>query len=150
MEASIASNAGRRLSAATILFHQAAAERLGLNVTDHKCMDIILRASGEGPVTAGKLAQLSGLTTGAVTGVIDRLEDAGFVRRAKHPEDRRAVVIEPIPEKVAEADKVFEPLFRAWAKITPQYSEKELRLILRFMDQAADVMEQQARALRGK
>src|SRR5215831_20090383 len=75
----------RELSAATIMFHQAIADRLGMNVTDHKCADILLRT---GPITAGELAQRTGLTTGAITGVIDRLEQAGFVRRAK--EDRKS------------------------------------------------------------
>src|SRR4051812_25029573 len=83
----------RQLSAATIMFHQAVADRLGLNVTDHKCVDLLQR---NGPLTAGELAQHTGLTTGAITGVIDRLEKAGFVRRAEDANDRRRVIIEPI------------------------------------------------------
>src|SRR5215813_7862986 len=82
----------RQLSAATILFHQAVADRLGMNVTDHKCADILER---HGPLTAGELAERTGLTTGAITGVIDRLEKTGFVRRAEDPGDRRRVIIEP-------------------------------------------------------
>src|SRR6516164_9446091 len=85
----------RQLTTATILFHQAIADRLGMNVTDHKCADILLRA---GPITAGELAQRTGLTTGAITGVIDRLEKAGFVRRVRDPGDRRRVVVVPLPE----------------------------------------------------
>src|SRR5438270_3489198 len=87
----------RQLSAATILFHQAIADRLGLNVTDHKCLDILERT---GPMTAGEMAQQTGLTTGAITGVIDRLEQAGFVRRAEDPNDRRRVIIEPILKQI--------------------------------------------------
>src|SRR5262245_4409010 len=83
----------RQLSTATILFHQAIADRLGLNVTDHKCADILLRT---GPVTAGELARQTGLTTGAITGVIDRLEKAGFVRRIRDADDRRRVIVEPL------------------------------------------------------
>ncbi len=67
--------AGRELSAATIMFHQAIADRLGLNPTDHKCLDLL---ASKGLMTAGELAEMTGLTTGAITGVIDRLEAAGF------------------------------------------------------------------------
>src|SRR5690349_3034857 len=84
----------RQLATATVLFHQAIADRLGMHVTDHRCLDILLRS---GSITAGELAQRTGLTTGAITGVIDRLEKAGFVQRAKDPADRRRVVIEPFP-----------------------------------------------------
>src|SRR5690349_6128631 len=83
---------GRELSARTVLFHQAVAERLGIGSTDHKCLDIAARASTDQPLTAGQLAELTGLTTGAITGVLDRLEKAGFIRREKHPHDRRQVV----------------------------------------------------------
>src|SRR5262245_29900394 len=81
----------RQLSVATIMFHQAIADRLGMNVTDHKCADLLER---NGPMTAGELAEQTGLTTGAITGVIDRLEQAGFVRRAPDPGDRRRVIVE--------------------------------------------------------
>ena len=64
----------RETSTVTILFHQAIADRLGMNVTDHKCAGILSRS---GPITAGELARRTGLTTGAITGVIDRLEQAG-------------------------------------------------------------------------
>src|SRR5262249_43014336 len=82
----------RQLSAATIMFHQAVADRLGMNVTDHKCADILER---NGPMTAGELAERTGLTTGAITGVIDRLEKAGFVRRAEHPAHPPPATIAP-------------------------------------------------------
>ena len=85
----------REISTVTILFHQAIADRLGMNVTDHKCAGILARS---GPITAGELARRTGLTTGAITGVIDRLEQAGFARRARDPGDRRRVIIEPDPE----------------------------------------------------
>src|SRR5690349_15820511 len=78
--------AGRRLSTATIMFHQAVADRLGLNLTDHKCVDLLLL---NGPLTAGELASLTALTTGAITAALDRLERGGFVKREDDPEDRR-------------------------------------------------------------
>ena len=67
----------RENSTVTIMFHQAIADRLGMNVTDHKCAGILARS---GPITAGELARRTGLSTGAITGVIDRLEHAGFAR----------------------------------------------------------------------
>ena len=88
--------AGRRLSQATILFHQAVADRLGLHPTDHKCIDLLVSA---GSTTAGELAEATGLTTGAITGVIDRLEAAGFVRREDDPNDRRRVIIRVVPKR---------------------------------------------------
>src|SRR5258706_13137370 len=77
--------AGRELSAHTVMFHTAVAERLRLGLTDHKAFDFILR---HGPVTAGQLAEITGLTTGAVTGVIDRLEKTGYGERVGDSADR--------------------------------------------------------------
>jgi DNA-binding MarR family transcriptional regulator len=72
----------RELSAHTVIFHHFVGERLGLNPTDHKCLDIIIR--GGKPITAGHLAEETDLTIGVVTGVMDRLEEAGFLRRERH------------------------------------------------------------------
>src|SRR5215467_14448614 len=104
----------REMSAATIMFHQAVADRLGMNVTDHKCADILSRT---GPITAGELAERTGLTTGAITGVIDRLAKAGFVRRAKDPHDRRRVIIEPLSDRLAQK---IGPLFESMARATAE------------------------------
>ncbi|MFE2750861.1 MarR family winged helix-turn-helix transcriptional regulator [Actinosynnema sp. NPDC059335] len=82
----------RESSALTVLFHSRVAERMGLSATDEKCLDLALRSGG--PITAGRIAELSGLSTGAVTGVIDRLERAGYVRRVRDPHDRRKVLVE--------------------------------------------------------
>src|SRR6266581_7672060 len=82
----------------TVLYTQAVAEQVGLNLTDLSCTGIL---TVEGPVTAGRLAELTGLTTGAITGAIDRMERAGYVRRESDPNDRRRVVVVPIAEKLA-------------------------------------------------
>ena len=100
--------AGRRLSTATILFHQAVADRLGLNLTDHKCVDLLLL---NGPLTAGELARLTTLTTGAITAALDRLERAGFVKREDDPEDRRRVVVRAVPGGV----EAIRPLFDSFS-----------------------------------
>src|SRR4051794_32053548 len=92
----------------TVLYTQAVADQLGLNLTDLSCTGIL---SAEGPITAGRLAELTGLTTGAITGVIDRLERAGYVRRESDPNDRRRVVVTLVGEKVAaEVAPAFVPM----------------------------------------
>src|SRR4051794_6569019 len=80
----------RNMGAQAVLFHVQVADALGLNATDLRCLVI----AGDAPVTAGRLAELTGLTSGAITGVIDRLERGRFVRRSEDPRDRRRVVIE--------------------------------------------------------
>ena len=136
----------RQLSAATIMFHQAVADRLGLNVTDHKCADILERA---GPLTAGELAQRTGLTTGAITGVIDRLEKAGFVQRAKDPGDRRRVIVEPCRKRM---ERVIAPLFesmaRAAAEACAHYTTEELGVIRDFTVRAHQLAIEEAHKLR--
>src|SRR5690349_8375347 len=89
----------------TVLFHTAVAERLGLNPSDHKVADIL--ALEEGPVTPGRLAELTGLTTGAITGVLDRLETAGFVAREPDPADRRRIILRLLPGRVPEVTALF-------------------------------------------
>ncbi len=86
------SQLNRELSTMMVLFHSRIAEQMGLSGTDHKCLELVIRSAE--PITAGRIAQLSGLSTGAVTGVIDRLEQRGFVRRVRDPHDRRKVLVE--------------------------------------------------------
>ena len=99
----------------TIMFHQAIADRLGLNITDHKCAGILMRS---GPISAGELARRTGLTTGAITGVIDRLERAGFARRAPDATDRRKVMIEPDLKKI---QRKIVPLFDSMGRSAGQF-----------------------------
>jgi DNA-binding MarR family transcriptional regulator len=136
----------RQLSTATILFHQAVADRLGMNVTDHKCADVLGQT---GPITAGELAERTGLTTGAITGVVDRLEKAGFVRRAADPADRRRVVVVPLPER---AEKRIGPLFdsmaRASAELCARYGARDLAIIHDFVTRAIQMAQEETHKLR--
>jgi DNA-binding MarR family transcriptional regulator len=136
----------RELSAATVMFHQAVADRLGMNITDHKCADILSRT---GPIPAGELARRTGLTSGAITGVIDRLERAGFVRRAADPDDRRRVIIEPLPRRM---EQVIAPLFASMAQATAElcarYTTPELQVVRDFAARAHQMAYAQARQLR--
>ncbi|MFD7653677.1 MarR family winged helix-turn-helix transcriptional regulator [Actinosynnema sp. NPDC059797] len=123
----------RETSALTVTLHGRVAERMGLSPTDGKCLDLAVRA--EGPVTAGRIAELSGLSTGAVTGVIDRLERAGYVRRVRDPHDRRKVLVEVVP-----GDDRFSPLFEG--------SRQTLREVLsRFGPEERAVLERYHQAL---
>lgn len=139
-------NLGRELSAWTVMFHQAIAERVGLNASEHKCLDLVLRY---GPMTAGQLAELTGLTTGAITGVVDRLEAAGFVQRQNDPSDRRRVIIRPDVKKAErEIGPLFESIARATDELASRYSERELALINQFVAECIRILRQETLKLR--
>ena len=118
----------REMSTETIMFRQAVADVLGLNITDHKGLDLIYRC---GPMPAGRLAELTGLTTGAVTGIIDRLEKAGYVRRVNDPKDRRITIIEPTRNKKLERklEAIFTPISIRMHKLLSSYSDNELAFL---------------------
>ena len=136
-----------RMSTWTVMLHQAASTRMGLNPTDGKCLGVLQEM---GPLTAGELAEFIGLTTGAVTGVIDRLEKRGFVRRVDDPKDRRRVIVEPVAgaTHTAEIGAIYLPLAEATQKeFIDHYSEAELTLILDFIRRGADLMKAQTARL---
>lgn len=137
----------RRMSTRTVVFHAAIAERLGLNPSDHKCADLICNETG--PVTAGRLAELTGLSTGAITGVVDRLERAGFVSRVPDPEDRRRVVITSCMERrAADMRHLFIPMMAGMVAVCENYSDAELALILDFMRRCGQMTDARIQALR--
>jgi len=130
--------ATRRTGSVWQLMGQAAADRIGLNATDLNCLNIL---SFSGAMTAGELARATGLTTASITGVTDRLEQAGFVRRERDPKDRRRVVIRLVLDKaLREVAPVFEPMIRDWLAMTTGYTDDELRLIVEFYDQMEQVI----------
>jgi DNA-binding MarR family transcriptional regulator len=137
----------RRMSTRTVLFHAAIAERLGLNPSDHKCADLIWNETG--PVTAGRLAELTGLSTGAITGVVDRLERAGFVSRVPDPDDRRRVVIACSAEgRAPDIRHLFVPMMLGMVAVCENYSDAELTLILDFMRRSGEMSESRIQALK--
>lgn len=135
----------RELSTVTVFFHTAVAERLGLSLTDHKAFEIIAR---KGAVSAGELSELTGLTTGAVTGVIDRLERTGFVRREPDPGDRRRVIIRPHPDSEGRFAPLFESLGRAITELHARYSDEELALILDYLVRGTKMLQEESIKLR--
>src|SRR5215468_5065758 len=119
------------------LITQATAERIGINGTDLNCLNIL---SFRGQMTAGELARATGLTTASITGVVDRLEEVGFVRRERDPHDRRRVVVKlSLDKAVSEVASVFAPMLRDWREMASRYSDDELRLIVDFYGRVEQV-----------
>jgi DNA-binding MarR family transcriptional regulator len=118
-------------------FDNLAAERLGVSRTDLHCLNAIENGGG---LTAGQLAQAVGLTSGAVTGVIDRLERAGFARRVSDPADRRRVKVEVTPEFYARAGQIWGPLKADWeAELSGRFTAAELARITEFLRLTSEV-----------
>jgi DNA-binding MarR family transcriptional regulator len=130
-------HAVRRSSAQGVIFGQTVAGRVGISSSDLECLDFL---NLEGRVTAGRLAEVTGLTTGAITGVVDRLEKAGLVRRERDDNDRRKVFIATVPENVAKVGKFYLHMQRAMLKEWENFSDADLRLLLRFMTRGYKTM----------
>lgn len=124
----------REVSGLGVLFSNAAAERLGVNPTDLECLGYL----ADGPMSAGALAAATGLTTGAITGVIDRLDRSGFARREADPHDRRKVLVRATPEAAARAGPIFAPMAEATAGVLAAYSDAELTLLLGFLEKSRE------------
>jgi DNA-binding MarR family transcriptional regulator len=113
-------------------FDNRAAEALGVNLTDLHALNII---ENRGGVTAGALAAEAGLTTGAVTGVLDRLERAGYARRVRDPTDRRRVKIEATDHFYARADEIWRPVAADWqTELSRRFSADQLDVITEFLN----------------
>src|ERR1041384_6586943 len=121
----------REMSALTVMFHTHVAEHMGLSATDEKCIDLAMRA--EGPLTAGRLAELSGLSPGAVTGVIDRLERAGYVRRVRDPHDRRKVLVEVTVGDLEKFGELFANAYHSLVEVLGHFDDAELAVIERYL-----------------
>ena len=137
----------RRSTTGAVLLLQAVTQRSGMNLTDLQCINIL---TSTGPITAGQLAETMGLTTGAVTGVINRMERMGYARREKDPDDGRRVVIRPVPE---ELERVGADVFgsyerRAVDALVSDYDERDLAVFLDLMRRANDMTEEEIARIR--
>ncbi|MGW7454770.1 MarR family winged helix-turn-helix transcriptional regulator [Streptomyces sp. NPDC054787] len=119
-----------------IVGQQEVAQRLGLNVTDLTCLGHILGA-GDTPLAAGDLAELVDLTTGAVTGVLNRLERAGYARRRPDPADRRRVRVVAEPEAAARVVAVYQPFYDRLGALFADYTPDEIAVIADWFERAA-------------
>ncbi|QJB35881.1 MarR family transcriptional regulator [Chitinophaga oryzae] len=132
----------------SLQMHEAVARKAGLSGTDHKYLGFLLE---RGEMTAGELASLTGLTTGAVTGLIDRFEKKNLVKRKFAEGDRRKVLIEPNTKLIM---SLFEPLYRDFRRkseqLTATFSEKEVKVIERYLTQAIAIMQETTTTLNDK
>lgn len=135
---------GRELSTAVILFHEMVARRLGLSAADHKALDLILRT---GPLTAGAIAKQTGITPGAVTGLVDRLESAGYVRRSPDPDDRRRILISVISDRPTDLTDIFAELSREMTAFMSKYDEQQMATIIDYVTNTIEVLQVQTRRL---
>jgi len=137
----------RRSGAVMQLLGSASAERIGINVTDLNCLNILALS---GQLTAGELARATGLTTASITGVLDRLEEAGFVHRERDAQDRRRVVVHlDATRGLRDVAPVFAPVVEAWRAAAAQYTDEQLTLILGFQAQLEQIMRDRLVELRG-
>jgi DNA-binding MarR family transcriptional regulator len=138
---------GRALSTTVVLFHEAIAARLGMSSAESKCLGFL---EEHGPLTPGRLAALSGFTTGAITGIVDRLELAGYVRRTRHVSDRRSVIVHPL--NLAKIKRQTAPIFaslgRTMKTVTARYTANELALIDDYLDRITRVLQQETQKLK--
>nr|WP_042187518.1 MarR family transcriptional regulator [Kibdelosporangium sp. MJ126-NF4]CEL18153.1 Transcriptional regulator, MarR family [Kibdelosporangium sp. MJ126-NF4]CTQ90617.1 Transcriptional regulator, MarR family [Kibdelosporangium sp. MJ126-NF4] len=120
----------RELGGLTALLYARIAEQMGVLATDYKCLDIAMRVDES--LTAGQIATMSGLSTGAVTGVIDRLEKHGFVRRVRDPHDRRKVLVEISKMDESKYEHLFAHLADGLKEVLSGFSPQQREIIERY------------------
>ncbi|WP_434594539.1 MarR family winged helix-turn-helix transcriptional regulator [Streptomyces sp. A5-4] len=138
--------ASRRSMASYALFNQAVADHVSLHPTDLQCLNLL--GLEPGPVTTGRVAELTGLTTGSATRLVDRLERSGYVTRRRDTADRRRVLVETVPERMAAFGAVWEKLSGRWATIFETYDDDQLALIIDHMWRTVEVSAAQVELLR--
>jgi DNA-binding MarR family transcriptional regulator len=128
-------------------FVRAAAARIGVTVTD---MEVIESLTSTGPMTAGQLAELTGLTTGAITGMLNRLEEAGYVRRERDPEDARRVIVRLAPDtdQIRGIGPAFDSIGKAWEEQIAQYDDEQIAFLIDFLKRSNAVTRQEILWLR--
>jgi DNA-binding MarR family transcriptional regulator len=142
------SMASRRYLATYVLFNQAVADHLGLHPTDVQALSLLTATSG--PVTVKRLAELTGLTTGSATRLVDRLQRGGYVMRTPDAQDRRRVLVAVVPERVARVTAVWDDLGASWQELLDDHSDEELEVITRHMRRADDLSHAQMDRLRAR
>jgi len=133
----------RQFNGLSASFFRAAAARIGMTATDMQVIDIL---DSTGPMTAGQLADLTGLTTGAITGMLNRLEESGRVRRERDPNDGRKVIVRLVPGK----DEMYAigPIFKAWDEMASHYDDEQIAFLLEFLKRSNALSRQEIVRLR--
>jgi DNA-binding MarR family transcriptional regulator len=135
----------REFTSAVDVVNQMVGERMGVNRTDHRVLEILNR---KGAMTAGDLAAAGHLTTGAITTVLDRLEKVGYVRRVRDTADRRRVLVEQTAEGMKTGVRYYRPFMNRTFETMSHYDAEQLTAIRDFMREAAELTEQYAQELR--
>lgn len=134
-------SASRRYMASYILFNQAVADHLGMHPTDLQCLNLLTLE--DGPVTTGRIAELTGLTSGSATRLVDRLEKAGQVTRRRDEQDRRRVLVEVVPGAMERFGAVWRELGAGWEELFHEDSEADLAVLLRHMRRTTELARHQ-------
>ena len=136
----------RDLATAIVTFHEAVARRLGVTAADQRVLGVLGRM---GMATPSRLAEATGLTTGAITGIVDRLERAGFARRAPNPADRRSILVHACNEEAL--GKLMRPIFAAlteeMAALRGRYTPAELETIHAYLAETTEILRARTRAV---
>jgi len=138
---------GRDMSTAVIAFHEAVARKLGMSATERKTLGVL----GEiGLATPGQLAHATGLTTGAITGIVDRLEKAGYARREPNPNDRRSLLIRPLQQDKLgrELGPIFASLGAAMTDMSSRYTPEQLEVVGRYLVEMTQVLKAETNKLK--
>ena len=125
----------RKVGAQAVLISDLVATRVGINSTDLECLDLLQL---DGPSTAGQMSARSGLTSGATTAMIDRLEKAGYVRRRRDASDRRLVVVEVLEHCGSHIAPLYQPIQKDLEKVHARYSNRELDIVVRYLTEATE------------
>jgi DNA-binding MarR family transcriptional regulator len=135
----------RRMGSMATLHNHAVADYAGLHPTDQECIDLL---DWTGPLTAGEIGVHLGLTSGAVTGLIDRLEVGGWVRRERDPADRRRVIVHLSPERGNDLWAVYRPLSEAIDAYRDALDPRDLKVVVEFLEFANQTMAEATRHAR--
>jgi DNA-binding MarR family transcriptional regulator len=125
----------RKVGAQAVLISDLVATRVGINSTDLECLDLLQL---DGPSTAGQMSVRSGLTTGATTAMIDRLERAGYVRRRRDADDRRLVMVEVLEHCGSDIAPLYQPIQKDLEKVHARYTNRELAIVVRYLTEALE------------
>ena len=140
---------GREFTTAVVLFQEALASKLGLNATDYRCLELIIR---KGSMTAKALAEEVHLTTGAITGIVDHLEKAGYVKRLENPKDRRSIIIEPLlthKQLHEKTGNIMDSYQTAMGELFKRYNAEQTAAIVDFLKEFVKVLKEQASKIQG-
>lgn len=136
----------RQYTAAYALFNQALADHFEPHPTDAQCLNLLSLETDR--VTIGRVGELTGLSTGAATRLVDRLERAGYATRQRDAADRRRVLVTTVPERMAVFGQVWQELSRAWWRLFEDFEDDHLALLLRYMRRTAEFSAAQVIRLR--